>query len=346
MNKLLVAAMALVAVASFSALGMSIVNASNSNQEKIGNVPGVIAYQGYLTDDRDLPLKDGNHDIVFAIYESEAGANPTWEEKQTVITTGGVFSVLLGSNTALSEDLFTRSIELHLGITIDGGNEALPRQRLASVPFAIVANKAKTATTAENLRCNGCVTASHLAADAMSTGGSATTLTSPNGDFQIIVNNAGISLTGPDSELIIQLNNSEILIGGSQTKVQLKNGDVNIVADDELELTSKSNLKIETDSGDIKVQSSFDLDLIAGKELLADAGSKLNLDADQDVDIDAGSGVTVTGAGNVTLDGALLRLGGTGGCKFASSLGDPVVVPLLASVGTITGGSPLVQICN
>ena len=231
MNKLLVVAVAIIAVASFSALGMSIVTASNSNQEKIGNVPGVIAYQGYLADGKNLPIKDGKHSLVFTIYNDATSKTSTWTEKQDVVTSDGVFSAMLGSNTPLSEDLFTTSIELHLGISVDGGNEALPRQRLASVPFAIVANKAKTASTASralDLDCTGCVTSAHLSADAKSAG---TTMTSPNGQFQVRVTNSGIFLEGPVSDYELILTGKDLTVGGNAAQLLLRNGDVSVTSD-------------------------------------------------------------------------------------------------------------------
>ena len=51
----------------------------------------------------------------------------------------------------------------YLGVQVDKDSEMKPRQVLSSVPFAMIAEQANTAS---RLNCVGCVTSAHLAADA------------------------------------------------------------------------------------------------------------------------------------------------------------------------------------
>lgn len=335
MNKILVVAMALIAVASFSALGVSLVTASNSNQERLGTVPGGIAYQGYLTDLSGKPLANGRHELVFSLYDGASVSNSTWTETQSVVTTDGVFSTMLGANTALRTDIFEKLRDAHLGIAVDGDNEATPRQQLGSVPFAIVAN---TAGIAQDLDCTGCVTADHLAADAKSTGGSTTssttTLTSPNGNYQVRVTDSGVFIEGPDNDYSISLVDDTVTLGGTQARVRILSNDVEITAtdaitvsaDDDLLLAAKDRIDLDSDGEtQFDIKTTFDLNALT-----------IDIDSSGTTDIKAGS--------TADLDGSLVNLG-NGACRPASGIGDAVAGGPNSTAGTIVSGSTSVFVC-
>ena len=110
--------------------------------EAQASVPGVVNFQGRLRDSGGAVVADGDHGMTFRIYDAEVDGTLLWSEIQDVSTVGGLFSVLLGSMTALPSDLFDGDLWLSLEVETDGEME--PRFRLASVPYALKARDAET----------------------------------------------------------------------------------------------------------------------------------------------------------------------------------------------------------
>lgn len=97
--------------------------------------PNLISYQGKL--DRDGSPFTGTASMEFALFETETGSTPFWNEIQSVTVTDGIFNVLLGSVTELPA-LPTDGCWLE--VVIDG--DALPRQQITSVPYSQIADQA------------------------------------------------------------------------------------------------------------------------------------------------------------------------------------------------------------
>ena len=94
-----------------------------------------MVYDGFLTDLNDQPI-EAVVNLRFALYELQEGGDALWSETLSDVgIRGGAFSVRLGSGVPFAADLFKRE-NLYLGITIDGGEELSPRQRLGAVPYA------------------------------------------------------------------------------------------------------------------------------------------------------------------------------------------------------------------
>jgi len=115
----------------------------------LAEVPRLINYQGILTDLQGDPL-DGTYDLTFRIYPDSI-APPglfTWTEVHTGVTiTDGLFNVILGRHTPLWQGLFAYE-ERWLGITVGTEHEIAPRTRITSVPWALRAAIADSATSA------------------------------------------------------------------------------------------------------------------------------------------------------------------------------------------------------
>ena len=92
----------------------------------------LINYQGKLTDSVSKPI-DGVRSITFRIYD--AGGTSLWDETQSVTVSKGIFNVLLGTATMLPDKVFDEPVR-YLGVTPAGSTELLPRQRIATVPYA------------------------------------------------------------------------------------------------------------------------------------------------------------------------------------------------------------------
>lgn len=101
-------------------------------------VPGSITYQGKLTGSSGTAL-NGNYSITFTIYDAETGGSVQWTETQSVLVTDGIFTVELGSSSLIDSSIFSTST-LWLGVQVESDAEMTPRQKLMSVPFAMMAD--------------------------------------------------------------------------------------------------------------------------------------------------------------------------------------------------------------
>jgi microcystin-dependent protein len=104
-------------------------------------VPLVMNYQGTL---RDIEgnLLSGTYVMTFRIYNAmdDPIASALWAEEHTgVVVRDGLFNVVLGDITAISPTLFD-SPNRFVGVQVGDDDELVPRQRFASVPYAIRAD--------------------------------------------------------------------------------------------------------------------------------------------------------------------------------------------------------------
>ena len=100
------------------------------------DVPGLIDYQGRLTDTNDVPIH-GSVSLTFAIYSQVSSGSALWTETHdSVNVADGLFHVLLGSVTAFPLDLFDGS-DRWLGVAVASDPEMSPRCRIASVAYAL-----------------------------------------------------------------------------------------------------------------------------------------------------------------------------------------------------------------
>jgi len=132
------AAMALVAIA---ALYLS--------SPAFADVPQVLNYQGKLTNTDGTLVANGLYKMVFNLYQNNTGGavwTETWDGASKVQVTNGLLNVLLGSmNTGTLGSVFQSNDNLYLGITVGADSEMSPRQRVASVGYAVQASKANNA---------------------------------------------------------------------------------------------------------------------------------------------------------------------------------------------------------
>lgn len=130
-------------------------------------IPRLINYQGYLTDEDGSPT-EGLQLIKFKIYGSESGDDSLWSSGfQTIEVENGLFEYNLGSGILLPEDLFPPDGERYLGITVGVDNEICPRVRIMSVPYAYQTLHSDSAAMATDI-ADGIVTTDKLADFAVS----------------------------------------------------------------------------------------------------------------------------------------------------------------------------------
>lgn len=101
----------------------------------LSDVPRQISYQGRLTDTAGQPVSDGSYMMDFAIYPSQSGGTPVWQESGRVVSvSGGLFTTLLGKEAPLPDSGLPVTAWLETKVN---GFPLSPRVRLVSVPFAL-----------------------------------------------------------------------------------------------------------------------------------------------------------------------------------------------------------------
>lgn len=112
--------------------------------------PTFLNYQGMLRDTEGTPLS-GLHTMTFRLYDRVSAPlnEAVWGETHGDVTVrAGQFSVLLGNSEPIPPALF-HGPDMFIGVTVGDFDEMVPRQRFASVPYAMYADHA-AALTAPN----------------------------------------------------------------------------------------------------------------------------------------------------------------------------------------------------
>ena len=116
------------------------------------SVPGLINYQGKLTDSGGTPLDGVSVDLTFRFYDAvTSGTLLLTVQQNGVVVNDGVFNVLLGSGTVIQTPyaesfswLFKYYSDVWMSTQVNSDPQMTPRQRIASVPHAFHADESNT----------------------------------------------------------------------------------------------------------------------------------------------------------------------------------------------------------
>jgi hypothetical protein len=127
------------------ALGLMILGIAFSSNS-MANIPKQISIQGEVTDSNGDPLGDGSYAFTFSIYTQANGGSALYTESSSSFAVkNGVFQYYLGTNNSLNLPFGT---EYWVGISVGGGSEMTPRQKIVSVGNAYKALNSDTANYA------------------------------------------------------------------------------------------------------------------------------------------------------------------------------------------------------
>jgi len=104
-------------------------------------IPRTISYQGALTGNGQ-PVPDGDHIVTVSLYDMAAGGSVLYSESRSLRTTGGIFSLEIGSISGGIPSTLSFDNPMWLGVSVDGATELQPRTPLTSVPYALYAQAA------------------------------------------------------------------------------------------------------------------------------------------------------------------------------------------------------------
>ena len=114
------------------------------------DVPGLINYQGTLTDDLGIAL-DTTVAMTFSIHTDSVGGAQVWTETQpTVGVSSGIFNVLLGRVNPIPVNVFAGPSRW-LGVQVGDDPDLGPRQRIAATGYSFWAAEADTAEYARSV---------------------------------------------------------------------------------------------------------------------------------------------------------------------------------------------------
>ena len=118
---------------------------------------GMLSYQGTLSDALGNPVTD-SYDMTFRIYTSPTDTSFLWEETRSGINTvpvsNGLFNLMLGSLVPVPTSVWEQP-ELFLGVKIGSDVEMTPREKLAVVPSAAMAEVAQLALSVPDASITG-----------------------------------------------------------------------------------------------------------------------------------------------------------------------------------------------
>jgi hypothetical protein len=164
-------------------------------------VPGIVHFQGFLTDDGGQPLS-GTYSVLFSIYDVESEGTALWSEQHSVSCDDGFFSLTLGPTNPID---LTFSSQYWLGIKVESNNEMTPRYQLSSVPYAFwtaiadsalnagVASFAEIADSSAIAGTSGYCSAAGVADSALVAGSAGTATASEIADSAIVAGSSVVA---------------------------------------------------------------------------------------------------------------------------------------------------------
>jgi len=183
-------------------------------------IPKQFDYQGVLKTSAGGIVPDGNYPMTFRIYNDPTGGTALWTETQTVAVANGMFSVHLGSSTAIAGVPFNR---IHfLGITLGTEPELLPRTMLTPSPYSFMSmdimDEAVTTTKIHDGAVTGAkIGANHVVKSINGLKDDVTFLAGTNITLTPSGNNITITAAGGGGGSVTQVNTGPGLTGGPIT---------------------------------------------------------------------------------------------------------------------------------
>jgi hypothetical protein len=107
--------------------------------------PELMSYQGVLLQNDGIAVPDGVYDLRFRLFDQQSGGTPVFEQTLSTQVVHGLYNVILSSNGGYDlASVVTQNAQLFIEVTVlanppivPSDVTLLPRQQLASVPYAL-----------------------------------------------------------------------------------------------------------------------------------------------------------------------------------------------------------------
>lgn len=126
-----------------------------------GEVPAMLGYQGRLL--AGTNLVNGPLGLSLRLYGVAAGGTAAYEDSNTVFVADGIYSTFLGDHTTagtLAQALTNSEVWLETAVN---GTALAPRERLAAVAYALMADGVKPGGVTADMLATGAVSSAHIA---------------------------------------------------------------------------------------------------------------------------------------------------------------------------------------
>ncbi len=115
-------------------------------------LPDTLSYQGRLLNAAGTaPAADGSHSIIFKIYDALAGGTLMWSETDSVTTSNGYFTTLLGNGIPFESSGFATTFDFtkegFLTLAVDGDADMSPRMTMSATAYARTARGVEALAT-------------------------------------------------------------------------------------------------------------------------------------------------------------------------------------------------------
>lgn len=94
-----------------------------------------LSVQGVLRKSDGAAVPDGQYSLTFRLWDAATNGTAVHTETQSSVqVTGGIYSTLLGTTTAMTAPF---DKPYYLGVTVGAGQELIPRAQLSSAPYTL-----------------------------------------------------------------------------------------------------------------------------------------------------------------------------------------------------------------
>lgn len=292
-----------------------------------------INFQGKLTNPDGTNVANNPYSIRFRIYTDPSldaanacAANTCqWEETQgSVLVTDGIFSVSLGSSTALPGNVNFDSNALYLGVKVGADAEMTPRIRLTAAPYAFNSSQLGGVASGGFVQLGQISGATgqtdnsnnpSIFINKTSGTGNILELQKTASDVFVINNGGNISATGTYNSNTFTNNSLQFGATSAATIQSAASQALNITGNAASTVsTSTGNLTIQAGSGTVSLGSSTVLTASGALSINSASGSALTLDSGGAAALNIGTGANAKtiSIGNTTGATAVANIVGTG----------------------------------
>ncbi len=107
------------------------------------SIPRMLNYQGKLTNNNNIPVRDSTYSITFRLFSVPTGGSAFWTETQNISTRAGLFNCLLGGTVPIP--YIPTDGHCYLEMQVNPNPPMSPRVRIVSSAYAYCARKADSA---------------------------------------------------------------------------------------------------------------------------------------------------------------------------------------------------------
>lgn len=163
-----------------------------------------LSVQGVLRKSDGAAVPDGQYSLTFRLWDAATNGTAVHTETQSSVqVTGGIYSTLLGTTTAMTAPF---DKPYYLGVTVGAGQELIPRAQLSSAPYTLaIRGQSNVVPSNGSVGVGTLQPKSKLDVEGgLAVGATYSGATAAPANGAIIEGNVGIGTSGPQSKLDVE----------------------------------------------------------------------------------------------------------------------------------------------